>query len=104
MRLVDSVKLNSRDGTEEIGSGGNGSCRRTRSGLLDKKMIWPYAPIKGRDLIALVICAAVAVMLLLVAARFPNSANSGFGPDWKCENVPQSEAICVKRRSENPTK
>jgi hypothetical protein len=64
-----------------------------------KKMVWPFAPISRRDLIALVLCAAVAVMILLFAARFPNSANWGFGPDWTCENVPQGEAVCVKRHS-----
>jgi hypothetical protein len=67
--------------------------------IVSGKKMRPFAPISRRDLIALVFCAAVAVMVLLFAARFPNSANWGFGPDWNCENVPQGEAVCVKRPS-----
>jgi len=66
---------------------------------ISEEMIWRFSSISRRDLIALVLCAAVAVMILLFAARFPNSANWGFGPDWNCENVPQGEAVCIKRPS-----
>jgi len=40
-------------------------------------MVWPFAPISRRDLIALVLCVAVAVMILLFAARFPNFRQLG---------------------------
>jgi hypothetical protein len=64
-------------------------------------MRWPYAPIGRRDIVALAFCLAIAVLLFLVAAKIPNIANTGFGPGWNCEKLPQGEAVCVKRLPEN---
>ena len=67
-------------------------------------MIWRFEPIRYRDLIALVIGAAIALLVLFSATRFPNSANPGFGPEWSCETFPESGAVCIKRPLENSNK
>jgi hypothetical protein len=60
-------------------------------------MFWPYAPISRRDLVALILIAALAIGILIAGVWIPHSANPGFGPDWSCENFPESGAVCVKK-------
>jgi hypothetical protein len=40
------------------------------------------------------------VVLAFLAVAFPTGVrrtNAGFGPEWECTLVPNSEPICVKR-------
>jgi hypothetical protein len=69
---------------------------------------WPWLPPGPGDIIAIAIGIGLAVALLLsiiVSPHFwrtsPNS-NSGFGPEWNCTYVPQSEPVCTKRPGTTP--
>lgn len=69
---------------------------------------WPWLPPSRGDIIALAIGVALTIVLLysLIVPR-PYflwiwwNANRGFGPEWDCSYVPQSEPICIKRVKPN---
>jgi hypothetical protein len=52
------------------------------------------------DIIAGVLCFIVVVGFLLACVRypyFPFFGQTGFGPDWDCSRLPETEPVCIKR-------
>ncbi len=62
-------------------------------------MQWPWFPPNWGDIIAIVLGVAIAIALILsvtVGPHFRPNSNSGFGPQWNCIHIPQSDPICFK--------
>jgi len=52
----------------------------------------------ARDLKKILIAAILVAGIFVVAIWFPNwRHNFGFGPEWSCTNMANSEPICAKR-------
>jgi hypothetical protein len=67
---------------------------------------WPWLPPSGAELVAIAIGIGLLAAVLLAMLKLPNfgSSSHGFGPDWECTAVPNSEAVCVKRLPARPSK
>jgi hypothetical protein len=61
---------------------------------------WPWLPPSRGDVSAISFGVVVLIVVLcsLVVGRpyFWSNSNWGFGPEWRCAYVPQSEPICIK--------
>lgn len=61
-----------------------------------------WRALRFRDIFAIFLFAVV-VILLAFTARHPNPANNGFGPEWKCTDIPKGGGpICFKDPTTKP--
>lgn len=63
-------------------------------------MRWPWPPFRRGEMIAGAVCITFGVAFLFALIKFAHlrqAPNTGFGPDWDCAYVPNSEPVCVKR-------
>jgi hypothetical protein len=62
---------------------------------------WPWLPPSRKEVLAIilgvVIVAALLLAVLIKAPPFRWNANTGFGPDWDCEQMPYGGSVCVKK-------
>ena len=65
---------------------------------------WPWFPPPSRgEVIATILGIVVAAVFMVGVVKFPWwsgwywASNQGFGPDWVCTPVPQSEQVCIKK-------
>lgn len=65
-------------------------------------MIWSGPPPKRGDVMAALMLAGLAVVLglgwFLNWGKGDLTNNFGFGPEWDCKNVANSEPVCIKKR------
>jgi hypothetical protein len=66
---------------------------------------WPWLPPGRAELVAIALGIALLAAVLFAMLKLPNfgSSSHGFGPDWDCTAVPNSEAVCVKRPVSKPS-
>jgi hypothetical protein len=61
-------------------------------------MKWPHWYPTWADMIGILFVVALLGVVAAAAVMGPQQrTNSGFGPDWDCKVVPQSEPICIKK-------
>jgi hypothetical protein len=61
-------------------------------------MKWPHWYPTWADRIGILFVVALLGVVAAAAVMGPQQrTNSGFGPDWDCKVVPQSEPICIKK-------
>jgi hypothetical protein len=68
-------------------------------------MRWPWLPPSRGDLAAIALAVVIAIALVLGVVKvggFRRISNWGFGPDWNCIGVPQSDPVCFKRAPHSP--
>jgi hypothetical protein len=68
-------------------------------------MRWPWLPPSPGDLAAIAIAVIIGIALVLGVVRiggFRRFSNWGFGPDWNCIYVPQSDPVCFKHPPRSP--
>lgn len=65
---------------------------------------WPWFPPPSRgEVIAIALGIVFAAVFMVGVVKFPWwsgwywASNRGFGPDWVCTPVPESEQVCVKK-------
>jgi hypothetical protein len=65
------------------------------------KRHWFWYTLGRGDVLGAAFVLVLLVALAFLAVAFPagvrQTTNAGFGPEWDCKLVPQSEPICVKR-------
>jgi hypothetical protein len=57
--------------------------------------------------LAIVVGIALVAALLVSITQFPMlgfHSRLGFGPNWDCTSIPDSESVCVKKVPVNPPK
>jgi hypothetical protein len=65
------------------------------------KRHWFLHTLGRGDVLGAAFVLILLVVLAFLAVAFPagvhQATNAGFGPDWDCKFVPNSEPVCVKR-------
>jgi hypothetical protein len=64
------------------------------------KRHWFWHTLGRGDVLGAAFVLVLLVVLAFLAVAFPTGVrrtNAGFGPEWECTLVPNSEPICVKR-------
>jgi hypothetical protein len=70
-------------------------------------MRWPWhLPSRG-EVITVIVCVGIGAVLLFGAlTKFQNSpwsSNWGFGPDWGCFRLTNSQPFCIKKPTVKPS-
>jgi hypothetical protein len=62
---------------------------------------WPWLPPSRKEVSAIILGVIIVAVVLLVAVIKPPrlrwNANTSFGPDWDCEDLPYGGPVCVKK-------
>ncbi len=65
----------------------------------NQRMKWPQWYPTRADVIGVLFVVALLGVVAVAAIKGPQQRtnNAGFGPDWDCTAVPNSEPICIKK-------
>ena len=62
---------------------------------------WPWLPPSRKEVLAIIVGVIIVAVVLLVAVIKPPpfrwNANTGFGLDWDCEQIPDGGSVCIKK-------
>jgi len=61
-------------------------------------MRWPHWYPTRADILGILFALVVIGVSASLLMRFPSVHHAtGFGPDWDCKSVPNSEPVCIKK-------
>ena len=65
----------------------------------NQRMKWPHWYPTRADVIGVLFVVALLCVVAAAAVLGPQQRtnNAGFGPNWECKAVPNSEPICIKK-------
>jgi hypothetical protein len=65
-----------------------------------EQMKWRWLPPSKGDLAAIILAVLFASLAVFTLVRPPNYGrmwHHGFGPEWDCSYLPESEPVCIKK-------
>lgn len=63
-------------------------------------MRWLRWQLARSDVFVVLFAVVLICVCAVVLVRYPSVHQaSGFGPDWDCKSVPNSEPVCIKKTS-----